>query len=507
MAEETATFFEELTALDAFFLYAERDEAPLHIGAVYVFEGEPRVPGGRGAQGIARTLEERLHLVPRYRQRVRFRPLNIGHPVWVDDADFDLDRHVRRATLPRPGSDATLRELAARVLAERLDTRRPLWELTVVDGLSGGRVALINKVHHAMVDGISSVDIGTLLFDPEPEPVPHTPAPWRPRPAPDELSLAVGSLDGLRRVASANPLTVPFRLPQLVRGAAREALASPWAGAATLALSLVRPGPQLFFNRMIGPRRRLHHLVAPLAALKEVKDVFAATVNDVVLAVVGEATAHWLEERGEPVADVMRVFCPVSVRDESQRYALGNQVSGIVVELPTGPMPPVTRLARVVAATGELKKSGQAVAARSLTSLTSWAPATLHALGSRLASEPRFGLQSRVNMVVTNVPGPQTPFYTGGARMLEVWPFVPIYHTLALNVALVSYDGEVHVGLNADHDLVPDLDRFARHLDRAVAEYLAIARRLRRPFTRESRSAGRGGARRAGERGSRRRSG
>jgi len=485
MAQETATFFEELTALDAFFLYAERPEAPLHIGAVYIFEGEPESPGGRGALGIRQTLEERLHMVPRYRQRVRFRPLNLGHPVWVDDPDFDLDYHVRRAALPRPGGDAALREYAARVLARRLDVHRPLWELTVVEGLSGGRVALIDKVHHAMVDGISTVDLATLLFDLEPAPPPGDgPRPWHPRPAPDDLSLAQDSLDGLRRVATTNPLTLPFRLPKLIRGAAQEALATPWAGAATLAMSLVRPGPQLPFNRMISAHRRLHHQVVPLAALKEVKDVFAATVNDVVLAVIAEATSRWLEERGELSADAMRVFCPVSVRDASQRYRLGNQVSGMVVDLPIAVMPPVTRLARIVTETGELKRSGQAVAAQSLTAITSWAPATLHALGSRLASEPRFGLQSRVNMVVTNVPGPQVPFYTGGARLLEVWPFVPVYHTLGLNVALVSYDGGVHIGLNADRDLVPDLDRFARHVDGAADEYRAIAKRLRRPFTR-----------------------
>jgi diacylglycerol O-acyltransferase / wax synthase len=493
MVEQTATFFEELTALDAFFLYAERPEAPLHIGAVYVFDGQPQVAGGRGAPGIRRTLEERIHLVPRYRQRVRFRPLNIGHPVWVDDPDFDLDHHVRHSTLPRPGTETLLRDHAARVLAERLDVRRPLWELEIVDGLSGGRVALINKVHHAMVDGISTVDIATLLFDQDPAPPPASdPQPWRPRPAPDDLSLATDSIDGLRRMVAVNPLTLPFRLPGLVRGAAQEALASPWAGAASLALSLVRPGPQLPFNRMIGPRRRLHHQVLPLAALKEVKEVFAATVNDVVLAVVAEATFRWLEERGELTTDTMRVFCPVSVRDASHRYKYGNQVSGMVVDLPIGAMPAATRLARIVAETGELKRSGQAVAARSLTALTSWAPATLHALGSRLASEPRFGLQSRVNMVVTNVPGPQVPFYTGGARMLEVWPFVPVYHTLGLNIALVSYDGAVHVGLNADRELVPDLDRFGRHLDDAAGEFRAIASRLRRPFTRPP-ARGRGG--------------
>jgi len=186
---------------------------------------------------------------------------------------------------------------------------------------------------------------------------------------------------------------------------------------------------------------------------------------------------------------VMRVFCPVSVRDPSQRYALGNRVSGMVVELPIGDMPPVTRLARISADTSELKRSGQAIAANSLTAVTSWAPATLHALGSRIASEPRFGLQSRVNMVVTNVPGPQVPFYTGGAQLLEVWPYVPVYHTLGLTVALVSYNGDVHFGLTADRDLVPDLDRLARHMDGATSEFLAIARRLRRPLTPKSRKA------------------
>jgi diacylglycerol O-acyltransferase / wax synthase len=504
-----APYFEELTALDAFFLYAERQEAPLHIGAVYLFEGEPQTPGGRGAQGIAETLRERLHLLPRYRQKVRFRPLNIGHPVWVDDPDFDLDHHVRRATLPPPGDDAALREHVARVLARRLDTSRPLWEVHLVEGLNGGRVALIAKVHHAMVDGISSVDIGTLLFDRDPQPPPVTPVPWDPRPGPDEIGLAVSTLDGLRRLRSIsplalNPFTLPDRVSRLVRGAAEEARASPWAGAASLALSLVRPGPQLFFNRLIGGQRRVQHLSVPLADLKEVKDVFAATVNDVVLAVIAEAMHHWLAERGETAPETIRVLCPVSIRDESRRYALGNLVSGMLVELPVGAMPAVTRLARITVETGELKRSGQAVAAQSLTAISSWAPATLHSLGSRLASEPRFGLQSRVNMVVTNVPGPQVPFYTGGARMLEAWPFVPVYHTLGLSVALVSYAGTIHVGLNADRALVPDLDRFARHLEQSTAEYLAMARRLRQPFTRPSRRRAAGEARPAPKRPARR---
>lgn len=485
---EPDTYFEELSALDAFFLYAEREEAPLHIGAVYLFAGEPEIPGARGAQGIARTLEERLHLVPRYRQRVRFRPFNLGHPVWVDDPQFDLAYHVRRAALPSPGDEAALRDYAARVFARRLDVRKPLWELYIVEGLADGRVAVIHKVHHAMVDGISSVDIGTLLFDLQPEPSPPPRARrWRPRPAPGALDLARDVLDDLRGLVPGNPFELPARLPGLVRGVAEEAMASPWAGAASLALSLIRPGPRLSFNHLIGPNRRIHHLAVPLTPVKAVKDALGGTVNDVLLAIVGEGMHSWMLEREERMPDGLRVFCPVSVRDETQRYQLGNLVSGMIVELPLGAMPPMTRLARISAAMGDLKRSRQAVAAHSLTSLAGWAPATLHSLGSRLASQPRLGLQSAVQMVVTNVPGPQVPLYTGGARMLDVWPLIPVYHTLGLSMALVSYDGTVHVGLTADRDLVPDLDRLARHLKAAADAYQALPPRPR-PSRRAARS-------------------
>jgi WS/DGAT/MGAT family acyltransferase len=475
------TFFEDLSSLDAFFLYAERPEAPLHVGAVYVFEGRPQVRGGRGAQGIARTLEERLPLVPRYRQRVRFRMLNLGHPVWVDDEDFDLTHHLQRVTLPAPGSDAALRELAARAFANPLDTSRPLWELTLVEGLSGNRVALISKVHHAMVDGVSNVDVGTLLLDPEPEPAAAQPmAPWRARPGPDERTLASRDLDGLRRTITSNPILLPFRAPRLIREAVDGLVGTPWAGAASLALSFVRPGHHLFFNRVVGPSRALRHVSVSLADLKGVKEVMACTVNDVVLAVVAEATSRWLVERGEDVPERMRVFLPVSVRDDSSQPLPGNRVGGVIVELPLRSMPLVTRLARIAAEVGDLKKSRQALAAQTLTETTRWAPATLQALAGRLAAEPQLSLQSVVNMVVTNVPGPQSPFYTGGARLLEVWPLVPIYHMLGLSVAVVSYDGMMHVGLLADPNLIPDLDRLSRHVARAAADYATLARRLNR---------------------------
>jgi diacylglycerol O-acyltransferase len=474
----TEPFYEDLSPLDAFFLYAERPEAPFQLGGVYVFEGRQR---GRGAEGIARTLEERLHLVPRYRQRAHFRLLRLGHPVWVDDAEFDLGRHVRSATLPAPGSDACLRELAARVLASPLDTSRPLWELTVVQGLSGNRVAMIIKVHHAMVDGISNLDIGTLLFDPAPRMAAARPSPrWHPRPGPDERTLASRDLGGLRRTITSNPILLPFRAPRLIREAVDGLVGTPWAGAASHALSFVRPGHHFFFNRPIGPDRVLRHVAIPLADLKSVKDVMACHVNDVVLAVVAEAMSRWLVGRGEEVPERLRVFCPLSVRDEAARYALGSRVDGMVVELPLAAMPMVTRLARIAADVGDLKKSRQAVPAGTLTSASRWAPATLQVLAGRLAGEPQLSLQSVVNMVVTNVPGPQAPFYTGGARLLEVWPLVPLYHMLGLNLAVFSYDGAMHFGLVTDPDLVPDLDRLVKHLARAAADYRTLAHRLNR---------------------------
>lgn len=514
LREVTQPWSEPLKPLDAWFLYLERPEAPLHIGGVYIFEGRPSSKGGVGAQGIAETLAARLHLVPRYRQKLRWLPLNLGHPVWVDDADFDLSYHVRRAALPKPGDEAQLREYAARVYARPLDLTRPLWELTVVEGLRGNRVAVINKVHHAMVDGISAVDLGTLLFDLEPESPVKVMAPprWEPRPEPSTIQLLS---DELR--TSVNPLTVArSAVSGGVAGAARSVfdtlLRSPWGGAAQLALAPFRPGHRLSFNAQIGAHRRVQHVDVALEDVKLVKDAFGGTVNDVLLAITADALRRFLDGRDEPVPEQIRAFCPVSIRDESQRNTLGNLVSGMLVDLPTGSMPPLTRLSRISNATGDLKRSGQAVAARQLTEIGYWAPATLQVAAARLsAGQLPWSPQSIVNLVVTNVPGPQVPFYTGGARMVDVWPFVPVYHQLGLGIALFSYDGKVHFGLLADRDLVPDVDALAAAIEEAAREYKQLALRLRRrgggrPAARTSRPAARAGSGsgRAAARGARR---
>ncbi|HLZ96162.1 MAG TPA: wax ester/triacylglycerol synthase family O-acyltransferase [Candidatus Dormibacteraeota bacterium] len=478
--------FEPLVGLDTWFLYGERHEAPLHIGATYIFEGTPRVGGARGALGLARTIEERLHLVPRYRQKLMWRPANIGNPVWVDDPDFDLFFHVRRAALPAPGDDARLRDYVARVFARPLDLNKPLWEITIIEGLTGGRVAVVNKVHHAMVDGISTVDLATLLLDPTPEPPKSARPPrWRPRPAPTQSDLLRDALESLSPFEAGKNL-VRFRPQQLIESI----VGSPWTGSLQLALAWLRPGAPLFFNRPIGPHRRVHSVKVPLQWLKEVKTSFGGTVNDAVLAVIGEAMSRWLYERGDQVPETMRVFAPVSVRDQTQRYKLGNLVSAMVVEVPLAPMMPRDRVNLVTSTTGDLKRSREAVAAHTFTTLATWAPATIQSLAGRLmTSQMRWSPQSVINIVATNIPGPQFPFYTGGAELLDIWPFVSIYHSLGLNVAIVSYNGSVFFGLLADRELVPDLEDFAKHLESSAADFRESAAKPRKPKATRPRSA------------------
>jgi diacylglycerol O-acyltransferase len=456
-------FFQALTARDAWFLYAERATTPLDLGTVYVFEGGSQVPGGRGALGVEETIRERIHLVPRYRQRIHRVPLNFAHPVWVDDPHFDLGAHVRREVLPPPGDGASLRKLVMRILARPLDMRRPLWEMTIVSGLKGGRVVLVNRAHHAMVDGVSSVDILTLLLDPTPEG--FTPDPpgedWKPRAAPSHWQLirpVLWNVGAAREERTRTPAIWNTRR-------------LPWTGLAGISRKMLTPRPDLFFNRKIGPQRTGRGLKVPLAAFKALKDRFGCTVNDAVLAVVSEGLHRWFVARGENVPDKVRVFCPVSVRPEGGRGRLGNQISGMVLELPTGDLTIEERLRRINVTTGDLKRTRQAIAADKLAGLADWAPPSLLVLAGRLMATPQAG----ANINVTNVPGPQFPLYSGGAELLEVWPFAPLYPSMGLGVAIVSYNGDAYFGLTADPGLVPDVEEFSSKLREAAAECAALA--------------------------------
>jgi diacylglycerol O-acyltransferase len=458
------SYFEPLSARDAWFLYAERPETPLDIGTVYIFEPGSRVPGGRGALGIEETIKERIHLVPRYRQRIHRVPFNLAHPVWVDDPHFDLGAHVRREVLPPPGDGTALRRLVARILARPLDMRRPLWEMTIVTGLKKGRVVLVNRAHHAMVDGVSSVDILTLLLDVTPEA--YTPEPpateWSPRPGPTNWQLI-------------RPLLWNFKQSERLGRTRAPAFWStrrlPWRSLVELTGKSVRRRQNLFFNRRIGTQRTGRGLKVPLATFKALKERFGCTVNDAVLAVVSEGLHRWFKSRGESVPDKVRVFCPVSVRSDEGRGRLGNQISGMVLELPTGDLEMEDRLRRIKVTTGDLKRTRQAVAADKLAGLADWAPASLLVLAGRVMSTPQAG----ANINVTNVPGPQFPLYSGGAELLEVWPFAPLYPSMGLGVAIVSYNGDAYFGLTADPGIVPDIEEFTQHLMTAAEECAALA--------------------------------
>jgi diacylglycerol O-acyltransferase / wax synthase len=458
-------FYEPLTARDAWFVYAERRDVPLDIGTVYVFEGGTAVPGGRGAAGIEETIAERLHLFPRYRQKLHRIALNAGHPVWVDDPDFDLGFHVRHEVLPEPATGARARAAVARILSRPLARNRPLWEMVVLHGLSGGRVMIVNRVHHAMVDGIAHRDIMTTLFDDSLEGarVEAPREPWRPRPAPGDLALVWRQLTGRlvgREEATPGPLT-GFLL-----------WLAAWRGFLQLGRSVLTPRPRLFFNRRLGPRRTGRGLKVPLADFKALKQRYGGTINDAVLAVVAEGLHGWLTARGERVPERIRVFVPVSLRMPGVRAEAGNRVSGMVFELPTGALPMEERLRRINRTTGDLKRSRQALAADKLAGLADWAPPTLLVLAGRIMATPNAG----ANMNVTNVPGPQQPLYTGGARLLEIWPFAPLYPSMALGLAIVSYNGDVFFGLGADPGVVADVETFAGHLKAAADTCMELAR-------------------------------
>ena len=457
---------ERLSALDASFLHLETLETPMHVGALTVFEGEPFFgPEGRFRLAPVRDLvAARLDRIPRFRKRVQTVPFGLGQPIWVDDDRFDISYHVRLAALPAPGERSQLLTLFERLQAQVLDRSRPLWELWFVEGLDGGNVALIQKTHHALVDGVSGVDVATVLLDFDREVTgPTSPAPWHPEPAPrparlllDTVREQVDNLAGLARgaqEAADDPKPRVERVAQLARSVA--ALADH---------GLVAPRTSL--NRIVGRARRFGSVRVPLDEVKAVRAAYGGTVNDVILAGVAGGLGRLLESRGELTPELtLKAFCPVSVRDEHEHLHLGNRLSAMFVPLAVGERDPQRRLAQVRAVTEDLKAREQAVGAAALLGVTEFVAPTLLALGARLAQHQPF-----CNLVCTNVPGPQVPLYGMGARMLEAYPMVPLGKNLNLGIAILSYCGQLHVGLLADRDQWPDLEVLEAGLEDAFAE-------------------------------------
>jgi diacylglycerol O-acyltransferase len=479
---------DRLSGLDASFLALEKSGAHMHVGSVLIFDGDPP-----RYEDLLDQIEARLHEVPRYRQKLAFPPLAQARPVWVDDPHFNVAYHVRHTALPAPAGEPQLRKLAGRVFSQQLDRTKPLWEIWLVDRVGDDRFALVCKTHHALVDGVSGVDIMTVLFDLEPDPPEREPGPaWYPRPEPSGTALLADAL--LERAATpaeaARAVAGLVAAPREAAGAAAKTA----AGLASMAAAGVAGAPPSPLNTRIGPHRRFAWVESELDRFKAVKGALGGTVNDVVLAVVaGALRAHLVRRGRDPDGLELKAMVPVSVRAEEQRGALGNQVAAIYAPLPVGIADPLERFRRVHEALGDLKASAQAIGAERLTRLAGFAAPTLLDQAARLQSRQRF-----FNVTVTNVPGPQVPLYMLGRRLRAFHPKVPLVLNTALGIAIMSYDGRISFGLLGDYDALADLDDFAADLARAIEELSAVAgvppdgarpRGRRRPANRRTKSA------------------
>jgi WS/DGAT/MGAT family acyltransferase len=456
---------DRLTAVDASFLTNEKDSAHMHVGAILIFEG----PAPKYVD-LVEHIRGRLSQVPRFRQKLVVPPLEAGRPLWADDVNFNLSYHIRHTALPEPGGEAQLKRLTGRVFSQQLDRSKPLWELWLVQGLERDRFAILTKTHHAMVDGISGVDIGTVLFDFEPIPEPATSSDdWVPQPEPGTAELVAR---GLNDVAAA-PVKLAERAVSAVRhpeSAARKAVEA-LEGLSEIVSAFADPAPDVPLNQPIGPHRRYVWTRSELATFKRIKDGLGGTVNDVVLAVVTGSIRNWLHGRGIRTEGLeLRALVPVSIRGEDERGNLGNRIALMRGPLPVYVEDPVRRLRTITDSMEDLKRSKQALGAEVISRFNDFAPPTLLAQASRINFSTRL-----FNMIVTNVPGPQIPLYVLGRELEEVFPvaFLPENHALA--VAIMSYNGKVGFGLLADYDSMEDIELVASGLTDSLAELEAAA--------------------------------
>ncbi|NND02326.1 MAG: wax ester/triacylglycerol synthase family O-acyltransferase [Acidimicrobiia bacterium] len=464
--------YERLSFLDSSFLALESRTTHFHVAGMLVFEaGDLKRPdGGIDVERIKRFIESRLHLIPRYRQRLAHVPLE-RYPVWVDDAHFNIDYHIRHTSLPKPGSSEQLRALMGRLCSQQLDRSKPLWELNIVEGLEGDHFALISKIHHAMIDGISGVDLMAVLLNLTPTEEFDDPEPFEPRPVPSDAEMIIK--EAARR---AGRVTAALRSVQTLtddvqtmalQGARRVRAIRNSLGSGWLSQASMTP-----LNGTIGPNRRFETLRTNLEEVKEVKNALGGSVNDVILATVAGGVRRYLEAHKVELNDIdFRVMAPVSVRSPSQRGTLGNQVAMWIVSMPVDEPDATARLEAVQSETMKLKMTDQALGAASLVQMSSGAPSTLVSMASRLATGAR-----PFNMTVTNVPGPQFPMHLLGAKLIRQYPLVPLWHGHGVGIALFSYDGEICWGFNADYDVMEDLDGFVSAIEESFQELLAIAR-------------------------------
>jgi WS/DGAT/MGAT family acyltransferase len=465
---------QKLTPLDASFLHLETPRTHMHIGGVAIFEPSPLGTGRALYEALARAIAPRLDLMPRYRQKLAFVPLSLDTPVWVDDPDFEMSNHLLRAALPKPGGDLELQELIGRVFSRPLDRRRPLWEIYIVEGLRDGRWALLTKSHHAMVDGISNLELATILLDVEPDPEPDSRpfgvSHWEPEEAPSSMGLLINSLR--------ERVTRPARLLSAARAVAGQpgrlgnALRDTASGLVAMADHFGTSSSAI--NGRTGPSRSYRYSRFPLEDFRTIKAAFGGTINDIVLAVVAGGLRHFLITRGvdpEDEDEALQALCPVSIRDTRERTALGNRLAMLLVKLPTAEADPQRRIAAVRSTVDGLKARKQAVGADFLLNLAGFAPSTLHAMVARASLR-----QIAFNLIVTNVPGPQFPLYCQGAKLVEVFPIAFLYDGQKLAIAIFSYCGTLNFGYLVDSQGMSDVDVFAECVEEALRELVDAAK-------------------------------
>jgi diacylglycerol O-acyltransferase len=456
---------DRLTAVDASFLTNESSSSHMHVGAILIFEGPPPK-----YTDLVEHVRSRLPLVPRFRQKLVVPPLEAGRPLWADDVNFNLTYHIRHTALPEPGGEEQLKQLAGRIFSQQLDRSKPLWELWLAQNLERNRFAIMTKTHHAMVDGVSGVDIGTVLFDLEREPAPvKLEDDWVPQPEPGTTELVAR---GVADVVAA-PVKLAERAVEAVRNpetTARKAVEA-LEGVGEIVSAFADPAPDVPLNQEIGSHRRYVWTRSELDTFKGIKNALGGTVNDVVLAVVTGALRKWLHARGVRTEGLeMRALVPVSIRSEDERGNLGNRIALMRGPLPVYIEDPVRRLRTISDAMAGLKRSKQALGAEVISRFNDFAPPTLLAQASRINFSTRL-----FNLIVTNVPGPQMPLYVLGKEMEQVYPvaFLPKDHCLA--VAIMSYNGKVGFGLLADYDCMEDIDVVSNGLSESLAELEAAA--------------------------------
>lgn len=459
---------DRLTALDSTFLHLEDNStAHMHVASVMIFEGPAPKP-----QELVDHIVSRLHLVPRYRQRLAYVPYGQGRPVWTDDPHFNPRYHIRHTALPKPADEQALKQLAGRLFSQRLDRSKPLWEIWLVEKMAGDRFALIAKTHHALVDGISGVDITTVLFDTAPDPVPTSrpPIPWTAKPLPGQAKL-LGEALRERATMPSEMARGARRLLRAPRRAVSQVVDGLQSIGATTIAGVKAPAPDSPFNVEIGPHRRYTFIDADLAQFKAIKNSLGGTLNDAVLATVSLGLGRYLRREGHDTEGLeLKAMVPVSVRADSDRGALGNQVAAMWAPLPVGMQNPAECLRQIARAMEDLKASGQAVGAQVLTNLAGFAPPTILSQAARLQARQRF-----FNLVVTNVPGPQFPLYVLGRRLQVLYPVVPLAQRQALGIAVMSYDGHLGFGLLGDFDALPELEAIADDMTWAIAQLARAA--------------------------------